>query len=496
MRQHFPCTFEPNCGRLILRSILISMKKFPAVWLLIVFSFSTQFAVAQSPDKASIESAMKKAATYFRNELAVNGGYVYFYSRDLQRRLGEGPATPTEIWVQPPGTPTVGMAYLAAWEATGDNFYLEAAREVGEALIYGQLESGGWRNSIDFDPAGPRIDQYRNGKGKGKNFSSLDDGITQAALQMLIQLDGALKFQAKNIHEAAEFGLKNLLQAQFANGAFPQGWDGPVSQSHPEKKANYPDYDWRTEGRIKEYWDLYNLNDDIASDVAETLLEAIRVYDKSEYKSALAKLGDFLILAQMPEPQPAWAQQYNYDMQPVWARKFEPPAIAGAESQGIMETLLKIYRATGDKKYLEPVVPGVKYLQRSLLPDGKIARYYELENNKPLYMSRKGDVYSLTNSDSNLPSHYGWKWESRLDDIIAAYREVAAGNPFPTGESTAADLVRETRDIIQGLDDLGRWISIYKGERLIGQAKFREGDEYISSEVFSKNLQTLSRALQ
>ena len=324
MRQLFPCTFKPNCGRLIPRSILIVMKKFPAVWLLIAFSFSTQFAFAQSPDKASIESAMKKAATYFRNELAVNGGYVYFYSRDLQRRLGEGAATPTEIWVQPPGTPTVGMAYLAAWEATGDNFYLEAAREVGEALIYGQLESGGWRNSIDFDPAGPRIDQYRNGKGKGKNFSSLDDGITQAALQMLIQLDGALNQEAKNIHEAAEFGLQNLLKAQFANGAFPQGWDGPVSQSHPEKKANYPDYDWRTEGRIKEYWDLYNLNDDIASDVAETLLEAIRVYDKAEYKSALAKLGDFLILAQMPEPQPAWAQQYNYDMQPVWARKFEP----------------------------------------------------------------------------------------------------------------------------------------------------------------------------
>ena len=30
---------------------------------------------------------------------------------------------------------------------------------------------------------------------------------------------------------------------------------------------------------------------------------------------------------QMPDPQPGWAQQYDYDMRPMWARKFEPAAI-------------------------------------------------------------------------------------------------------------------------------------------------------------------------
>ena len=49
--------------------------------------------------------------------------------------------------------------------------------------------------------------------------------------------------------------------------------------------------------------------------------------------AAAKRGGDFLLLAQMPEPQPAWCQQYHPDMHPVWARKFEPPAIACSESE-------------------------------------------------------------------------------------------------------------------------------------------------------------------
>ena len=78
------------------------------------------------------------------------GGYVYYYSVDLSERWGEGLATGDQIWVQPPGTPTVGMAYLDAYAATGEQYYLDAAREAAEALVYGQLRSGGWANSIDL----------------------------------------------------------------------------------------------------------------------------------------------------------------------------------------------------------------------------------------------------------------------------------------------------------------------------------------------------------
>ena len=37
-------------------------------------------------------------------------------------------------------------------------------------------------------------------------------------------------------------------------------------------------------------------------------------------------------------------------MQPTWARKFEPPAICGLESEDAIDTLMKVYIVTGDKK--------------------------------------------------------------------------------------------------------------------------------------------------
>jgi PelA/Pel-15E family pectate lyase len=444
--------------------------------------------------RGDVAAAMKKAATFYREEVATHGGYVYYYSPDLSRRWGEGEATEDQVWVQPPGTPTVGMAYLEAYAATGDPYYLEAATEATEALIYGQLASGGWTNCIDFDPRGRRSAQYRNGKGKGKNYSSLDDGQTPSALQLLIHVDEALDFQHGEIREAAQFALDALLKAQFPNGAFPQVWKGPVTPQ-PVVAAGYPQYDWKTEGRIKEYWNMYTLNDNVPGYVAETLIDAHRIYGDEEYLAALQRLGDFLLLAQMPDPQPAWAQQYNYDMKPIWARKFEPPAVSGDESQEVIETLMRIYVETGDHNYLQPVPRALAYLKRSLLPDGRLARSYELETNKPLYMSRRGDVYKLTYDDSELPGHYGWKVDSRLDELARQYDVLSRGGDRTTQVPSAADLKPEVRQIISELDGRGRWVSTYQGKPLVGQPKFPLESQYVSSDVFSRNVTTLSAYL-
>ncbi|MCA9070916.1 MAG: pectic acid lyase, partial [Planctomycetaceae bacterium] len=214
--------------------------------MVVFFSAITSTIRADQLLRDQANDVMKKAATYYHMKVSTHGGYVYHYSPDLTKRWGEGVASPDQVWVQPPGTPTVGLAFLEAYKATGDSFYLDAATEAAEVLVYGQLQSGGWTNCIDFNPRGDRTAQYRNGKGRGKNNSSLDDGQTQSALQLLIAVDQAHKFQQKSIHNAAQIGLTALLNAQFSNGAFPQVWTGPVSKELPSDiKANYPDYDWR-----------------------------------------------------------------------------------------------------------------------------------------------------------------------------------------------------------------------------------------------------------
>lgn len=441
---------------------------------------------AEPISPAAAQAAMRKAATYFHTHAASHGGYVYYYSPDFSQRWGEGKATKEQVWVQPPGTPTVGLAFLKAHAATGDAFYLEAAREAAEALVYGQLASGGWTNCVDFDPAGSQVAQYRNGKGRGRNYSTLDDGITQGALRLLMHADRALGFKHREIHEASEFARGALLAAQFSNGAFPQVWNGPVTAT-ATGKAQFPDYDWRTENRVKNYWDMPTLNDDLAITTTQTLVDAWEVYKDERCRAALVKLGDFLLLAQLPEPQPGWAQQYDLQMRPIWARKFEPPAVAGRESMGAIETLLQIHRLTGDAKYLEPIPRALAYLKRSLLPDGRLARYYELQTNKPLYMTSD---YKLTNSDADVPQHYGWKTDSRIAPLEAAFAAAKTKTPPPSLAEVKTDSVAE---IVRTLDAEGRWVSSYTtGTMLVGQPKFKPSQPFIASEVFSRNLEALS----
>lgn len=463
----------------------------PAVILVLSWAFS-QFsasAIAQNPLVDQAEAVMKRAARYYYQTVSNHGGYVYHYSPDLSVRWGEGLATKDQIWVQPPGTPTVGMAYLEAFNATGDEFYLKAARDAAHAIAYGQLKSGGWQNCIDFNPRGERVNLYRNGKGHGKDNSSFDDGQTQSALLFMVLADEATKFQDPVIHESAVIGLKAVLDAQFPNGAFPQVFTGPVS-AQPLAQPNYPDYDWRTEGRIKNYWEMYTLNDNVLGYLTTTLLEAHRIYQDERYLTAIRKIGDFLILSQMPKPQPGWAQQYNYKMQPIWARKFEPPGISGDETQEAIDTLLDIVEYTRDTKYLKPISAALEWLKISQLPDGQLARYYELKSNRPLYMERRGKAYSLTYDDSNLPSHYGWKTDSRIEELKQRVKRVKDGKIEP--QVSDAELEKQVQKIIADFSSDNRWLTVSQGKRLVGQPKIREGMTYLSSEVFSNNLSTLS----
>lgn len=125
----------------------------------------------------------------------------------------------------------------------------------------------------------------------------------------------------------------------------------------------------------------------------------------------------------------------------------------------------------------------------------QLARYYELKTNRPLYMSREGEKYSLTYDDSQLPSHYGWKTESRIDVLEQQYQRLKSGNltiptiPLTKRTTNVAQLVKQ-------LDSDGRWVSTFAGERLIGQPKFAAGDRYLSSEIFSKNLSELAEFLE
>src|SRR5262245_56747982 len=162
-----------------------------------------------------VAKAMYQATEYFRTQVAVQGSYLWRYSEDLKLREGERKATATQAWVQPPGTPSMGMAFLRAFEATGDAYYLDAAKETAYALVKGQLRSGGWDYHIEFDPKLRPQYAYRSEKGEGKrNVTTLDDDNTQSAVRFLVMMDKTLQFKDAKVHEATEYALACLLKAK------------------------------------------------------------------------------------------------------------------------------------------------------------------------------------------------------------------------------------------------------------------------------------------
>ncbi|MDP7050614.1 MAG: pectate lyase, partial [Verrucomicrobiota bacterium] len=94
-------------------------------------------------------ASMRKGARFMRS-ISAEGGYLWRYSSDLKLVAGEVKASRTMIWIQPPGTPSVGEAFLKAYEATGDAYLLDCALAVGDCLAMSQLASGGWDYRFDF----------------------------------------------------------------------------------------------------------------------------------------------------------------------------------------------------------------------------------------------------------------------------------------------------------------------------------------------------------
>ncbi len=490
------------------------MRSITRTWLCLSLLIGAWGAEAQGEDLLRAEAirAMQRATRFFRARVAMRGGYVWQYKSDLSVREGEEVASASTIWVQPPGTPAVGMACLEAWKATGDTLYLDAAQEAARALAWGQLASGGWDYRIDFDPQEGGRWYYRRDaeagdvptpddsqdrlpalQGGRRNTTTLDDNTTQAALRLLMRVDRATRFQDAEVHGAAGYALRALMRAQYPNGAWPQRYSAfPDPEAFPVKRARYPEA-WPRVWPKERYAAHYTLNDNAIADVIAVMMEAYRTYQDEGYLDAARRGGEFLILAQMPDPQPAWAQQYNRDMEPVWARRFEPPAVASAESFGAMRALMDLYLETGEGRFLEPVPRALAWAGQSALPDGRLARFYELETNRPLYFTR---AYELTPSDADLPDHYAFKIaEARLREVEGSYERIAKEGRDAvrvTPRKVSAPKREAVEAAISSLDGEGRWVEEgwLKDPNDRGR---RAPAEVISCRTFIRNLTLLAR---
>ncbi|MEX2043711.1 MAG: pectate lyase [Opitutus sp.] len=432
-------------------------------------------------------------ATAFMRSISTEGGYLWRYSPDLTQRAGEREATSTQIWVQPPGTPAMGMAFLRAYEVTGDAQYLEAAKAAANALAVGQLESGGWDYVVEFDPklSGNWYRRTDIGKltpaeaAKRRNVSTYDDNNTQSAIRLLLAVaaagEGTQDPRDARIREARDYALGKLLEVQRPSGGWPQRWNGnPVDpKDYPVQKARFPK-DYPREYTGVDYQGYYTLNDNTQRDCVTTLLDAAKILEKPEYRAAALRGGDFLLLAQLPEPQPVWAQQYNPQLEPAWARAFEPASVCSHESGGAMRLLVDLYIDTGDAKYLEPMPRAIAWFRRSEIAPDTWARMYELGTNRPIYGDRDGKIhYTVEELTPERQTGYNWRSHYNVPGVVAYYEEVKqAGRDEMLAQRKAAEeksntaagkaarakaLEPRVRSAISSLDSDGRWIVEFRG---------------------------------
>ncbi|QGY45204.1 hypothetical protein GM418_16440 [Maribellus comscasis] len=439
-----------------------------SLFLLLVFFYSANYA--QQPDDLSdiarnAEICLQKGITFMQT-LAIEGGYVYNYTLDGKEKWGEGKTDDRTIEVQPPGTPAVGMSFLEAYRITQNQNFLKAAENAAGALIKGQNELGGWEHKIYFDrPKGKRV--------------SFDDDQTQSAISFLMALDQEI--DSPELTDAVNKALGMMIKSQLDNGGWPHQypWQG-----------NYHDY--------------ATFNDQGINDCIRVMIEADTYYERTDIKESLQKVGRFMMISQLPPPQPGWAQQYNEFLQPAWARTFEPPAVCPSATVHNINSLIDLYLHSGRTNYLEPVPDAIRWLKASQLPNGKWGRFLELGTNKPLYYDRgRIRVESLEQLSLERRTGYGYETDikSALEAAEMRYLQVLEeATVDQTSVPSLEELARNAEAVIEAQDNFGRWV--------VQNDKFRQNmevskwngeyriEDRISTALFNRNVKVLCDYLE
>lgn len=143
-----------------------------------------------------------------------------------------------------------------------------------------------------------------------------------------------------------------------------------------------------------------------------------------------------------------------------------------------------------------PFRAPLDYFQHSRLADGRLARFYELRSNKPLYFTRD---YTLTYDDGDVPTHYTFKIADWTEAIRRRYErlkklsaeELKSASPDQSTEVTPR-LVAEVKSIIAAQDARGRWVEE-------GGLRFHRPKDptirVIKCATFNRNVELLSRYL-
>ncbi|WP_243451006.1 pectate lyase [Sphingosinicella sp. CPCC 101087] len=383
-----------------------------------VLSLCLAAAPAAAQSREEIERTMRRATEYMVEEVSTEGGYLWSYLPDMSRRWGEAEAYPTMIWIQPPGTATMGQLFLDAYHATGDEYYYRAAERVGEALARGQHASGGWGYFIDFGgPASTRRWYETIGRNAWRmeeffhpaDDATFDDAGTVEAGIFLLRL--YLEKNDPRFRAPLDRAIGFVLDSQYPIGGWPQRW--PPDPDQPD------------------YARMITFNDDVASENIRFLLLAWQVFGGERIRDAIVRGMNAFLVTQQGPPQAGWALQHGLDLKPAAARTYEPLALSTHTTAANVKQLMHFYRLTGESKFLARIPEALDWLESVRLSPDQVREgrafptFIELGTNRPIYVHRRGsnaangEYYWDHDSEATI-GHYS---AFRAIDLTALRRE-------------------------------------------------------------------------
>lgn len=296
---------------------------------------------------------------------------------------------------------------------------------IADNILLFQKDNGGWPKNHDMTAILTQEQVTKVLKHKSDRNTTIDNGATHSHIAYLARVfkqTGVEKYKTGCLK-----GLDYLLEAQYANGGFPQF---------------YPD--------VSGYRKYITFNDGAMIGVMDVYLDIVKrkpeyAFIQTETYAKIRKaweLGiDCILKCQIVEngELTVWCQQHdNVDLRPRNARAFEPASKCNGESSDIVLHLMRI--SDPDSLVKESISGAVAWFKKSALKGLRYAtveaksekfiyhttntdrviledstapliwpRFSELITNRPIFCNRDAKVvYTLAEVERERRTGYGW----------------------------------------------------------------------------------------
>ncbi|WP_119791741.1 pectate lyase [Flavobacterium anhuiense] len=329
----------------------------------------------------------------------------------------------------------------AAWFATAD------AKRIAENVLLYQRDIGGWPKNIQMqDELTEKQKKDVMALKKTAVETTTDNGAT--CQEMLFMSRMYVQVKDERYRESFLKGLNYLLEAQYANGGWPQ--------FYPLKKGYYTHITYNDDSMV-------NIMNVIKAVADESDYYSIKTSKEvvEKCKKAFDKGIDCILKTQYKQNGvlTAWCAQHDeVTLAPANARAFELASLSGYESAKIVLLLMSIDKPS--REMVAAVKSAVEWFEKTKITNleekrvlndaGKIvdkkmiptanakpiwARFMDLETNEPFFCDRDGiKKKSLDQIGAERRNGYSW-YTDAPQEVLKKFSEWAVKNGTKVGAS-------------------------------------------------------------